>query len=168
MQTLRERSIHVRAKDIPVPDLRDEQLIRKGAGEYAEMCTECHLKPGMKDSEIRRGLYPQPPNLSQERVTPQDAFWVIKHGLKMSAMPAWGMTHDDATIWSMVAFLKKLPDLTPTEYSNLVARAPFDEDMDMSGRGGHRHHGSGEADEGGHGHHHGGDDAAGSRSVPTD
>src|SRR3546814_1160922 len=104
-----------RSKDSVVPDLNDEQLIVKGAGQYAAMCTQCHLKPGMKDSELRQGLYPLPPNLSQVRVDPKDAFWVIKHGIKMSAMPAWGMVpgHDDPTIWSMVAFIEKLPGMTP-------------------------------------------------------
>src|SRR3546814_7687344 len=95
MPTLREQSIHARSKDIVVPDLNDEQLILKGAGQYAAMCTQCHLKPGMKDSELRQGLYPLPPNLSQVRVDPKDAFWVIKHGIKMSAMPAWGMVPGD-------------------------------------------------------------------------
>jgi ketosteroid isomerase-like protein/mono/diheme cytochrome c family protein len=151
MQTVRSRSIHARSKDISLPKLDDEQLILKGAGQYAAMCTGCHLKPGMTDSEIRSGLYPQPPNLSQQRVDPQDAFWVIKHGLKMSAMPAWGLTHDDDTIWSMVAFLQKLPDLTPAQYQDVVAKAPPDEDMDMGEEGGHHHHHhGGEAAEGGH------------------
>ncbi len=151
METLRQRSIHARSKDIPVPNLSDEALILKGAGQYAAMCTDCHLKPGMNDSEIRPGLYPQPPNLSQVRIDPQDAFWVIKHGLKMSAMPAWGMSHDDATIWSMVAFLQKLPDLTPAQYKEIVAKAPPDEDMDMGAEGGHHHH-AGEAADEGHDH----------------
>jgi mono/diheme cytochrome c family protein len=139
MQTLREHSIHARSKDLTVPDLNDPQLILKGAGQYAAMCTECHLAPGKEDSEIRPGLYPQPPNLSQVRIDPKDEFWVIKHGIKMSAMPAWGASHDDATIWSMVAFLQKLPDMTPAQYKDIVARAPPDEDMDMDGDHEHAH-----------------------------
>jgi mono/diheme cytochrome c family protein len=70
---------------------------------------------------------------------------VIKHGIKMSAMPAWGASHDDATIWSMVAFLQKLPDLSPAQYKDIVAKAPPDDDMDMSG---HDH----DATEHAHGH----------------
>ena len=152
LQTLRDRSIHRRSKDIAVPDLQDPQLILKGAGQYAAMCTGCHLKPGMKDSEIRPGLYPQPPNLTQVHVDPKDAFWVIKHGIKMSAMPAWGGSHDDATIWSMVAFLQKLPGMTPEQYKAIVAKAPPDDDMDMGEDGGHSHnHG---ADSDGHDHEH--------------
>lgn len=131
METLREHAIARQARDIAVPDLTDPQLILKGAGQYAAMCTDCHLKPGQKDSEIRPGLYPQPPNLSQVRVPPAEAFWVIKHGIKMSAMPAWGGSHDDMTIWSMVAFLQKLPGLSPEAYKEIVAKAPPDEDMDM-------------------------------------
>ena len=131
LQTVRNRSIHARSKDLKVPDLNDPQLILKGAGQYAAMCTGCHLKPGVKNSELRAGMYPQPPNLSKVRVAPQDAFWVIKHGIKMSAMPAWGGSHDDETIWSMTAFLQKLPDLTPQQYKGIVAKAPPDEDMEM-------------------------------------
>jgi len=169
MQAMRERSIEVHSKDIQVPDLNDEQLILKGAGQYAAMCTECHLKPGGKDSEIRPGLYPQPPNLSQVRVAPKEAFWVIKHGIKMSAMPAWGASHDDPTIWSMVAFLQKLPDMTPAQYKDMVAKAPPDDDMHMDGEGGHSHGGAddegahdatameGMADEPGHSHAAAGD-----------
>ena len=145
METLRENSIHARSKSLQPPNLDDPQLILKGAGQYAAMCTGCHLAPGMEDSEIRPGLYPQPPELSKVRVDPKDAFWVIKHGVKMSAMPAWGGSHDDPTIWSMVAFLRKLPDLTPAQYKDIVAKAPPDEDME----GGHHHHG-GEADEAHH------------------
>lgn len=135
---LRQRSVEHHASSIAVPgNLQDEQVILKGAGQYAAMCTGCHLAPGMADSEIRPGLYPQPPDFSQlPPIEPRAAFWVIKHGIKMSAMPAWGGSHDDATIWSMVAFLRKLPTLTPAQYQDIVARAPPDEDMDDH----HGHH----------------------------
>lgn len=128
---VREHSVQRHAEAISVPNLQDPSLILKGAGQYAAMCTGCHLAPGMHDSEIRAGLYPQPPDLSQTHVDPREAFWVIKHGIKMSAMPAWGATHDDMTIWSMVAFLQKLPTMTPVQYKEIVAKAPPDEDMDM-------------------------------------
>ena len=139
LQTLRDRSIRLRSEDLTVPNLDDPQLILKGAGQYAAMCTGCHLSPGVDDSELRTGMYPQPPNLSRVHVDPKEAFWVIKHGIKMSAMPAWGSSHDDDTIWSMVAFLQKLPDMTPAQYKDMVAKAPPDEDMDMDDEDGHSH-----------------------------
>lgn len=140
LQTLRDRSIQRRAEDIKVPNLDDPRLILKGAGQYAAMCTGCHLAPGMDDSELRVGMYPQPPNLSRIHVDPRQAFWVIKHGIKMSAMPAWGASHDDATIWSMVAFLQKLPGMSAQEYKDIVARAPPDDDMDMGAATDTDHH----------------------------
>jgi cytochrome c553 len=120
LQFARERSIAHHASDLTVPsNLGDETVILKGAGQYAAMCTGCHLQPGLKDSEIRPGLYPQPPNLSQLRVDPKAAFWVIKHGIKMSAMPAWGKSLDDAAIWDIVAFLQRMPGMTPEAYLQL-------------------------------------------------
>ena len=56
MKAARDRTIAVRAKDIQVPPLDDPQLIDKGARDYSEMCTTCHLAPGDKESELREGL----------------------------------------------------------------------------------------------------------------
>jgi mono/diheme cytochrome c family protein len=71
-------------------------------------------------SEVRAGLYPHPPNLAQEEVDDaQRAFWIIKHGIKMSAMPAWGRSLDDAAIWDVVAFLQRMPGMTPEAYQQL-------------------------------------------------
>lgn len=137
LQTVRDRSIRARSKDLRPPNLKDPQLVLKGAGQYAAMCTGCHLAPGKENSEVREGMYPQPPNLSKVRVDPRDAFWVIKHGIKMSGMPAWGDSHDDTTIWSVVAFLQKLPQLTPQQYQDIVSKAPPDENMDMDSERGH-------------------------------
>ena len=130
LQATRNHGVERHASAIVLPgNLNDAQLILKGAGQYAAMCTSCHLAPGMQDSELRAGLYPQPPNLSKLSVDPREAFWVIKHGIKMSAMPAWGPSHDDETIWSLVAFLQKLPGMTSEQYKEIVAKAPPDEDM---------------------------------------
>ncbi len=132
IENLRERSIESRSDDIEVAaNLDDAKVIAAGAGEYAEMCTGCHLAPGMKDSEMSTGLYPKPPNLTEHGAhrSPAQQFWIIKHGLKMSGMPAWGLTHDDERIWSMVAFVRKLPGLTPAAYQELIE----------SGEGGHHH-----------------------------
>ena len=84
---------------------------------YAAMCGECHLTPDQKDSELRLGLYPKPPDLTKHiKASPSEMFWVIKHGIKMSGMPAWGVTHDDQAIWALVAFVQKLPELSAAQY----------------------------------------------------
>jgi mono/diheme cytochrome c family protein len=118
---LRERSIAVRAGAIDAPNLEGSTRIAAGAERYAALCVGCHLAPGVTKSDIRPGLYPHPPNLAQEDPgDPRRAFWTIKHGIKMSAMPAWGKTLDDAAIWDLVAFVRKMPAMTPEAYQQVV------------------------------------------------
>jgi mono/diheme cytochrome c family protein len=126
---LREHTIEKRAADIKPPPLDDPALVREGAEHYAQMCTGCHLAPGITESELRDGLYPRPPNLTRFAPDPAESFWIIKHGLKMTAMPAWGKTHDDQKIWAMVAFLQKQPKMSATEYRGLTANAGAMHDM---------------------------------------
>lgn len=122
LETLRERSVAARAHRIAVPELQDPARIRRGAGNYDAMCVTCHLAPGLKESELSQGLYPKPPEFSQPFDLPfAQAFWTIKHGIKASGMPAWGKSMSDADIWDLVAFLGKLPGLTPEQYKAEVA-----------------------------------------------
>lgn len=131
--TLRTRSIEARAGGVAVPDLADRKRVLKGAGQYAEMCAACHLAPGVPDTPLRQGLYPKPPELAKHRMDPRTSFWVVKHGIKMTGMPAWGASHDDETLWSLVAFLQKLPELDARQYRELVDKAPADEQMKPQG-----------------------------------
>ena len=134
LQVSRDRAITVRADKLNVPDLSDAAMIRQGAGNYAAMCSGCHLAPGMQATELSKGLYPAPAALaSGVDLNPAEAFWIIKHGIKMSAMPAWGKSMGDVYIWGLVAFLKAMPAMTPAEYREMIATS-----------GGHSH-GGGEA-----------------------
>lgn len=133
LEGLRDRSIRVHARGITPPaDLNAPARIATGAGLYAEMCSGCHLGPGVERSELSQGLYPQAPELAKAQdLSASEQFWIIKHGIKMSAMPSWGKTHPDPLIWDMVAFIRKLPGMTPDEYRRLVASAPADHDAMM-------------------------------------
>jgi mono/diheme cytochrome c family protein len=146
IETVRNQSVAVRARDVIVPnDLDDTNRISRGAGQYAEMCSSCHLAPGMKRTEVSQGLYPRAPELRRSTgLTPAEQFWIIKHGIKMTGMPAWGVTHDDQLLWDVVAFVRKLPELTPEQYQALVKNAPTHEEImqNMEMGGGDHQHGS--------------------------
>ena len=132
LETARERSIAARANQLEAPSLEDQQRIRRGAGNYDAMCAGCHLSPHAEPTEIYKGLYPRPPDLT--KVVQSDAaraFWIIKHGLKATGMPAWGKSMEDEYIWDMVAFLRKLPALTAEQYADEVQAS-----------GGHSHSGN--------------------------
>lgn len=132
IEWVRESSIEARAKNLEVPPLDDDKLLLTGAIHYDAMCPVCHLTPGMKPTELSAGLYPQPPVFHQREPVIDQAekqnrakeyFWVIKNGLKMTAMPAWGLSHDDESIWAMAAFILKMSHMTPEQYDELVHSA---------------------------------------------
>jgi cytochrome c len=126
------------SKDINVPSLGDAMLLLNGGAGYNDMCAGCHLEPGQTENDMTLGLYPVPPNLTPAAdkhshnhgegayndpdVIARQQFWVIKHGIMASGMAAFGPTHDDDRIWAMVAFLQKLPELTPAQYQIITAR----------------------------------------------
>jgi mono/diheme cytochrome c family protein len=135
VELVRERSIEARLGSIDVPPLNRPEMIADGASDYDEMCTGCHLAPGLGENEMRPGLNPKPPFLARGAPgDPKEQFWIIKHGIEMTAMPAWGQTHSDEEIWNIVAFLQHLPGLSPQAYRTLVAKS-----------GDHHHHEMGEA-----------------------
>lgn len=125
MHEVKEHSIALRADDLRAPDLSGRDRLLAGAAAYDRMCAHCHTPPGEEDTPVARGLYPAPPGMrhAAEEYTAEQIFWVIKHGIKMTGMPAWGPTHDDARLWSIVAFVKKLPELDAEGYRRLVTAA---------------------------------------------
>jgi len=136
LETVRDSSIEKASKNINVPPLDNPELLLSGGADYNDMCVSCHLAPGMKQSDMSVGLYPRPPKLTAKaddhaahghanndvEQSIRRQFWIIKHGIKASGMPAWGPTHSDERIWAMVAFLQKLPELSPEQYQILTAR----------------------------------------------
>ncbi|MCI0453643.1 MAG: cytochrome c [Candidatus Dadabacteria bacterium] len=131
--TTMERSVKYHAKGIEAPRL-DESLVQTGFNHYSEMCEGCHGKPGLSPSEMKTGFYPEPPDLTKglEKWSPSELFWIIKNGIKMSAMPAFGPTHSEEELWAIVAFLGRLPDLSPEEYQAMEKTA-------QEKPGGHEH-----------------------------
>jgi mono/diheme cytochrome c family protein len=122
LETARESSVQRRAKQVPVPASFTDDRAQRGAKAFDEMCTGCHGAPGRKPFLGAGYMNPSPPDLAKiapER-SPQELFWVIKHGLRMTGMPAWGPTHGDEQLWDLVAMVKRLPTLTPDEYRELT------------------------------------------------
>ncbi len=119
--TTMDNSVLSHSNDIEVPDLKSHEMIEAGFAHYNEMCAGCHGAPGRKQTELSKGLNPPAPDLSEsvQDMTPQALFWVTKNGIKMTGMPAWGLTHSDDKIWLMVAFIEKLPGMTGSEYDSL-------------------------------------------------
>jgi mono/diheme cytochrome c family protein len=127
------RSIKVHAAGVVAPPgLDDPARILIGVAHFAAHCAICHGAPGVPKGDIARGLYPSPPDLAKAAppYSPAELFWILKHGIKMTGMPAWS-DHSDEELWATVAFLEKLPGMSEPDYAKLV--------MASIARGGHQH-----------------------------
>jgi mono/diheme cytochrome c family protein len=125
IDTTTHHSINRRLKDIPVPPLNDTAMIIQGFIHYNEMCVICHGAPGTDPEELTQGLYPKPPRFykSDDMPDPDEAFWIIKNGIKMTSMPAFGPTHDDQKIWAITDFLlNKMNKMSPEEYQEWMKK----------------------------------------------
>lgn len=121
----RSQSIDARLEDIqPPPDLQSQARIERGGRLYGEVCAQCHLGPGMEPTALHKGLNPQPPILTAHagHHGAAEQFWIIKHGIKMTGMPAWGVSYPDEKLWDVTAFVKQLPRLSADEFGNLALR----------------------------------------------
>ena len=124
----------------PPADLTGHKRVVAGTSHFAEHCSSCHSAPGVVSGELAKGMYPQPPVLTDaaSQWSSGERFWIIRNGIKMSGMPGWP-DHSDEDIWNIVAFLGRLPAMTETDYGNLV--------KESLKAGGHATHGGPPADQ---------------------
>ena len=117
------RAVSTQAIGIETPDnLDDPSLILKGAGHYETGCLACHGAPGREQSLIVRQMTPEPPFLPPRigHWNDRELFWIVRHGIKFTAMPAWPALNRDDEVWAMVAFLRQLPTMSPERYRELA------------------------------------------------
>jgi mono/diheme cytochrome c family protein len=122
---VRTASIARHAQDRPPADLNDQARVEAGARAFAAQgCANCHGAPGVEWAKYSEGLHPDPPDLKKvvnER-TPAELFWVVKNGINMTGMPSFALAGaKDEDIWSIAAFLKKLPTVSEADYKAWTA-----------------------------------------------
>src|SRR5262249_46957806 len=117
---VREASVNRHATDRPPMSLDDAAVVRAGAKAFATRgCINCHGAPGVEWQKFSERLRPDPPDLKEivDQREPRELFWVVKNGIKMTGMPSFGATGvPDQEIWSIVAFLKKLPNVKDEDF----------------------------------------------------
>jgi plastocyanin/mono/diheme cytochrome c family protein len=120
------RAIAHHAPPGPNPLQGDPAALRKGLEHYREMCVECHGGPGVTPEELAAGLHPPPPDLASAKIqafTDGMIYDTVARGIGSTGMPAFGKTHRPEQIWSIVAFVRHLPQLTPEERRELARGA---------------------------------------------
>lgn len=91
-----------------------------------------HAVDGRGLTTIGRNLYPKVPDMTDaetQQLTDGELFYIITNGVRFTGMPAWGDEDSPESIWALVAFLRRLPQLSPEELKRL---------QEMTGIGDHQ------------------------------
>jgi mono/diheme cytochrome c family protein len=98
------------------PVALNEDNLKAGVDTYKAMCARCHSTPEGKASIYGQSFYPAAPQLPKgmAQYTDSQLFWLIKHGIRNTGMPAWGSMLSDEETWQLVSLLKNSQDLPPS------------------------------------------------------
>jgi mono/diheme cytochrome c family protein len=104
---------HKPAGDSPIAPTAEN--LTGGARQYEEPCALCHGGAKTKISSLQNQFSPPAPQLINRipHDPPAWIFWVTKHGVRMTGMPAWVGLLSDEDIWKIVAFIKNSGKLPP-------------------------------------------------------
>ena len=118
LDTVKRQSVKRHARAKPPETLDEASLAFRGAGPYQDSCAPCHGPPGSALGALGEGLNPKPPDLrdSAGRWNAAELFWIAKHGVKYTGMPAWDWLYRDDEIWSLVSLMRRFPSMTAEEY----------------------------------------------------
>ena len=122
LQVAMHRSVRLHARNIEPPALEDEAMVHRGATCFHDKCEQCHGAPGVAQGDIGKSMQPLPGPLVNATQTfhPRELYWITRHGIRLSGMPAWEFRLTEEEIWDVVAFLQRLPNLTPQAYEEMA------------------------------------------------
>lgn len=123
LSTISDRSVVHHAEGISPPSyLNNPEIIKAGFIKYQNDCVWCHGTPISYPGKIGKGLNPTPPKLweSAKKLSAGEMYWVIKNGIKMTGMPYWSHEYKEEDTWSVVAFLKQLPNISAQQYQQMT------------------------------------------------
>lgn len=126
LETAMHRSVRARARDAVPADLRDAARLDRGAVCFRAHCAACHGAPGQAMAPFARSMQPLPGPLidAAARWQPAELYWITRHGIKMSGMPAWQHRLSDDDLWAVVAFVDTLAAIGTEDYRRWMARLP--------------------------------------------
>jgi cytochrome c553 len=122
LQFAKRRSVATQSILIDVPSLDDPALVAKGATHFDIACRPCHGSPDLRWPVVAQQMTPRPPDLASSvgRYDAAALFYIVRHGIKFTGMPAWPSQARSDEVWAMVAFLQSLPTLDAGEYERLA------------------------------------------------
>lgn len=118
-----QRATAHHAADVAIPaDFGTPALIAKGAAYYGTACAHCHGGPGLGQNPVALSMRPRPQYLAAEvrNFSDRELFWIVKHGVAYSGMPSYPVQDRDDEIWSVVSFLRAMPQTSTAQYRGMA------------------------------------------------
>lgn len=118
---VRDASVERHASSVSLEALTDAD-VEAGGRLYAENCVRCHTAPGGERPGWVEGMRPVPPRLPEVGTAfeTNEIAWLLRNGIKMTGMPAWGDVLSDSELLSLTAFVSELPDVSADRYAQML------------------------------------------------
>jgi mono/diheme cytochrome c family protein len=87
------------------------ESLSSGRMTFQGLCATCHGFDGRTPSQIGQGLYPRAPDLGtaeMQRWSNRELFWIIRNGIRLSGMPAFGKQLSNKQVWELVHYVRRL------------------------------------------------------------
>jgi cytochrome c553 len=118
LKMAKDRSVIFNSRSVNTPELEFAEQVPLGAAHFQGTCAVCHGAPGQPVNPVYAHMLPPPPDLQihAPHWTRPQLFWIARHGIQLTGMPAWSGDGREDEVWAVVAFLEALPSMTPEEY----------------------------------------------------
>lgn len=103
---------------VPNEPAKTPASVAEGNKLYGVECAMCHGMNARNPTDAGRWMYPRAADLTSTEVqsySDRELFWIVKNGIRLSGMPAFGKVESDEHMWSLVHYLRSLnaPRLRP-------------------------------------------------------
>ena len=126
---IRRLAIPIENRNAVNPIPLTPEVLKTARDHFADHCAICHGNDGRGQTPIGKNVYPKAPDLKlpdTQRLSDGELFWVIHHGIRFTAMPAWGDSppENDQDSWRLVHFIRHLPQVTQEELDEMKTLNP--------------------------------------------
>jgi cytochrome c len=126
---IRHLAIPIEERNAQNPIPLSPDVIKESLAHFADHCALCHANDGSGQMPIGKNVNPKALDLRLpdiQSMSDGEIFWVIRNGIRFTAMPAWGEGDpaQDKDSWKLVHFIRHLPQLTPDELDQMKALNP--------------------------------------------
>jgi len=121
-----------REEENPWATVVTPEILKDAREHFADHCSQCHANDGSGKTEMGQYLYPRAPDMrlpATQNLTDGELYYIIRNGVPLTGMPAWGEpnTDQDDDSWQLVLFIRHLPKLTAEEIKDMEHYNPVGE-----------------------------------------